>query len=69
MNQTSAGRFETVLDMALLLGGWQLIKPMYRWPLYLMASYRYYELDQSLMPNVMLDYLCRTLPAGGLGDD
>lgn len=64
-----AARFEQVLDMAVQLGGWAFIKPRDRWSLYLMASYCYYELDRGLMPDVLFDSLCRTLSAGGLGDD
>lgn len=64
-----AARYEQVLDAAIALAGWQFIKPRDRWSLYLMASYGYYELDRGLMPDTLFDSLCRTLLAGGLGDD
>lgn len=64
-----AARYEQVLDTAVQLGGWAFIKPRDRWSLYLMASYRYYEMDQGLMPDALFDDLCRTLLAGGPGHD
>jgi hypothetical protein len=67
MVQRAAARFEQDIDAAVVLGGWQFIKPRDRWAIYLMASHCYYELDRCVMPDALFDSLCRTLLAGGLG--
>lgn len=66
MIYAAAERYSSVLQLAVAMGDWSLASPRDRWTCYLLLSYKYYQCDESLVPDTLFDMLCVQLLAEGL---
>lgn len=57
----AADRYRDIIAAVNVAGSWEGVSPKNKWDSYLMLSYCYYQMDESLVPDHLFDSLCKKL--------